>query len=84
MACGCPVAVAKGSALDEYAGEAGLVFDPGDQASIAGAVRTLLGDEAVRLRLRDAGLERARKFSWQRTAEAIEVAAGIRRPPGSP
>ena len=38
---------------------------------------TLLGDAAERARLRAAGLERAREFTWERTAR--EVDAIVRR-----
>lgn len=84
MACGCPVAAARGSALEEYAGEAARLFDPGDPAAIAGAVRSLTGAENRLRELREAGLERASKFTWKRTAEEVEAALAAIRPPGSP
>ena len=84
MACGCPVAAARGSALEEYAGEAARLFDPGDPAAIASAVRSLTGAESRRRELREAGLARARTFTWQRTAEAVEAALAAIGLRGSP
>ncbi len=69
MARGVPVACADASSLPEVAGDAALLFDPHSETAIAEALRRLLSDEALRERLRALGLERARQFSWARTAE---------------
>jgi glycosyltransferase involved in cell wall biosynthesis len=69
MARGTPVACSDRTALPEVAGEAALYFDPLDTEAIARAIEALLRDEDLRRRLRAAGLEQARKFSWQRAAE---------------
>lgn len=69
MARGLPVACSDRGALAEVAGDAAVLFDPYDVASIAGALERLLGDAAEASRLRAAGLAHARDFSWQRTAE---------------
>jgi glycosyltransferase involved in cell wall biosynthesis len=69
MARGVPVACADVSSLPEVAGDAALLFDPRSEAAIAEAVRRLLGEEDLRVRLAARGLERARQFSWARTAE---------------
>jgi glycosyltransferase involved in cell wall biosynthesis len=68
MARGVPVACSNVSSLPEVAGEAALLFDPRDERAIAGALERLLGDPALRARLRAAGEERAREFTWERTA----------------
>ncbi|MGD0454662.1 MAG: glycosyltransferase family 1 protein [Solirubrobacteraceae bacterium] len=68
MARGVPVACSNASSLPEVAGGAALMFDPGDEAAIAAAVERLLGDTAEVERLRAAGLERVREFTWERTA----------------
>jgi glycosyltransferase involved in cell wall biosynthesis len=62
MASGTPVVAAPEPALREVAGEAALYAEPAD---LAAAVRRAL---AERERLRAAGLERARLFSWEETA----------------
>jgi glycosyltransferase involved in cell wall biosynthesis len=62
MACGAPVVATPEPALREVAGDAALFAEPGDFP---------LADEralAERERLRAAGLERARAFSWAETA----------------
>jgi glycosyltransferase involved in cell wall biosynthesis len=72
MARGVPVACSNASSLPEVAGEAALLFDPQDERAIAAALERLLSDrdegraEVERLRAR--GLERAREFTWERTA----------------
>jgi glycosyltransferase involved in cell wall biosynthesis len=69
MARGVPVACSNASALPETAGqEAALLFDPHDERAIAEALGRLLDDGSLRDRLRAAGLERARLFTWERTA----------------
>jgi glycosyltransferase involved in cell wall biosynthesis len=70
MVRGTPVACSRVSALPELAGDAALYFDPFDTSSITEALERLLGDESLRQRLREAGLERARAFSWEAAAEA--------------
>jgi glycosyltransferase involved in cell wall biosynthesis len=70
MARGCPVAHSGRGALTEVAGGAGATFDPEDPRSIAAVVALVLSDEATRARLIAAGHERARKHSWERTAQA--------------
>ena len=70
MARGVPVACSNASSLPEVAGDAALMFDPHDEAAIAAALERLLSDSAEIERLRARGLERAREFTWQRTARA--------------
>jgi glycosyltransferase involved in cell wall biosynthesis len=60
MASGAPVVLSDDPALREVAGEAGLYGDPAE------AVRRVLAD---RERYRHAGLERAKLFTWARSAE---------------
>ena len=68
MARGVPVAASRASAIPEVAGDAALLFDPDSTEEIAGAIRSLIGDEELRARLADAGRDRAAQFSWERTA----------------
>ncbi len=68
MARGVPVACSSSSSLPEVAGDAALLFDPRDEAQIATAVRRLLEDHALAERLRERGAERAREFTWERSA----------------
>jgi glycosyltransferase involved in cell wall biosynthesis len=68
MACGCPVAASDRGAIAEVCGAAALAFDPTDEEAIAGAIRRIVGDEAERARLREAGLARAAEFRWDDVA----------------
>lgn len=70
MQRGAPVACSGRSALAEVAGDAALLFDPYDQRQVTDALARLLGDPGLRQRLAAAGRERAREFTWQRTARA--------------
>jgi glycosyltransferase involved in cell wall biosynthesis len=69
MARGVPVACSDRGALAEVSGDAALHFDPEVTASIAGAIRTLLNDQALAQRHRDLGRLRAARFSWRAAAE---------------
>jgi glycosyltransferase involved in cell wall biosynthesis len=62
MASGTPVVAAPDPALQEVAGDAAVFAEAGD---LAAAVQRALAD---RDRLRAAGLERARRYSWEETA----------------
>lgn len=69
MACGTPVLTSNVTALPEVVGDAGILIDPHDVGAIAEGIRRLVEDSALREELRRRGLERARQFSWDRTAE---------------
>ena len=68
MARGVPVACSNASSLPEVAGDAALLFDPQDERAIAAAIERLLGDRAHAERLVAMGRERARLFTWERSA----------------
>jgi glycosyltransferase involved in cell wall biosynthesis len=68
MARGVPVACSNVSSLPEVAGDAALLFDPRDEQAIARALECVLGDREEAGRLRAYGRERARLFTWERTA----------------
>jgi glycosyltransferase involved in cell wall biosynthesis len=70
MARGTPVACSDIGALREVASDAAVYFDPYDPAAIARALERCLDDEELRARHRAAGMDRARRFTWSRTAEA--------------
>jgi glycosyltransferase involved in cell wall biosynthesis len=70
MARGLPVACSDRGSLGEVAGGAALTFDPEDVNSIAQAVSAVLYDEALRARLREAGIRQASLFTWSATAQA--------------
>jgi glycosyltransferase involved in cell wall biosynthesis len=68
MACGVPVLCANRSSLPEVVGDAAITVDPYSVEAIAGGLRRLLGDPALRRELGARGQRRARDFSWRRTA----------------
>ncbi len=73
QASGCPVLTSSISSLPEVAGgpACALLCDPHQPAAIAAGLRQLAGDEALRARLRAAGLANAARFSWARSAEVL-------------
>jgi glycosyltransferase involved in cell wall biosynthesis len=70
MARDVPVACSNASSLPEVAGDAALLFDPHDEAAITVVLARLLADRELADRLRAAGRERVREFTWERTARA--------------
>jgi glycosyltransferase involved in cell wall biosynthesis len=74
MACGCPVVTSTAGALPEVAGGAALLVPAGDDRALRTAIATFLRNPAARREFRERGLERARAFSWERTAaETLDV-----------
>jgi glycosyltransferase involved in cell wall biosynthesis len=67
MACGTPVVTSAGSAMAEVTDGAAVLVDPLDVGSIAAGI-----EEADRRRdeLVPLGLERARRYTWERAVEA--------------
>jgi glycosyltransferase involved in cell wall biosynthesis len=68
MKCGAAVIVGNQTSLPEVVGDAALAVDPFDVDAIAGAIKRLVNNSALRGELRVRGLERARAFNWQETA----------------
>jgi len=71
MACGIPVLTSKMCSLTEVVGEAGILVDPLDVEAIGDGIRRLVQDSELRRELREKGLLRAKKFSWEETAQRI-------------
>jgi glycosyltransferase involved in cell wall biosynthesis len=68
LACGVPTITSTTSSMPEVAGDAAVLVDPSDGAALAGAMRRLHRDEALRESLRRKGPVRAAAFSWDETA----------------
>jgi glycosyltransferase involved in cell wall biosynthesis len=68
MACGAPVVTSLDTAMAEIVGEAAVLVDPLDVSAIAAGI---LAADARREELARAGAERAREFTWQRSADAV-------------
>ncbi|RPJ21117.1 MAG: glycosyltransferase family 1 protein [Chloroflexi bacterium] len=71
MASGTPVIVSDGGALPEVVGEAGLIFCLSEPDGLKNALRECLSNAGLRSALKEKGLHRARKFSWQTTAQLV-------------
>lgn len=74
MACGVPVLTSAGTAMEEVAGDAALLFDPANPASIGDKLMTIYRDETLRATLVQQGLARAGAFSWEVSAASIAEA----------
>jgi glycosyltransferase involved in cell wall biosynthesis len=74
FACGCPAVLSNTSSLPELGGDAAEYFDPGDEASMAEGISRVVQDEGLRARMTAQGLERAKLFSWDRTARETKAA----------
>jgi alpha-1,3-rhamnosyl/mannosyltransferase len=68
MACGTPVACADVSSLPEVVGDAAVLFDPTETASIAEALIELWSNANLRMDLWARGIRRAQRFTWEDTA----------------
>ena len=71
MACGTPVITSGVSSLPEVVGDAGLLVDPYNVSDIASAMYRLISEPGLRETMIGKGLERARLFSWERTARTV-------------
>ena len=74
FASGVPVVTSTATSLPEVAGDAALLVDPADIDAIAAAIARLLGDSVLGNRLKQAGLARARTYTWARCADATVAA----------
>ncbi|MEW6608544.1 MAG: glycosyltransferase family 1 protein [bacterium] len=68
MACGTPVITSNSASLPELARDAGILIDPFKVEDIAGAMYQLLTDTNLKMKLKEKGLQRAKLFSWEKTA----------------
>ncbi|NMF85915.1 glycosyltransferase family 1 protein [Nodosilinea sp. P-1105] len=67
MACGTPVITSNLASLPEVAGDAALLIDPYNVGELTEAMNAVSRDRPLWLRLQQAGLNRARQFSWATT-----------------
>lgn len=70
MACGCPTASSNAASLPEVAGNAAMLFNPGDVQGLKEIIAAVLKVKDLRQGLREKGLKQADKFSWENTAKA--------------
>lgn len=81
MACGAPVIGSDRTSIPEVIGCQEALFDASSPQAMAQKIEQVLGDASLRHRLREHGLEQARKFSWDASArrawQAIERKYGL-------
>jgi glycosyltransferase involved in cell wall biosynthesis len=70
MASGCPVLTSQNSALSEVCGDAALLIDPNDIASICNGLNELLQNRDFYIQK---GLINAQKFRWQTAAQCFLI-----------
>ncbi len=70
MGRGCPVISSNATSLPEVAGDAGIMVDPQDHATMARAMTHVLDNRKLREELREMGLRRAGELTWEKTATA--------------
>ena len=74
MVCGTPTIVSRTSCLPEISGNVLQYFDPLSIDDMAACMQSALTDSQIRRRLREKGIERASKFTWERCAqETLDV-----------
>lgn len=71
MVQGCPVICSQAASLPEICQDAAIYFDPFCERDIRTKVTRLMSDSALRVTMRERGLERAAAFSWENSAEHI-------------
>lgn len=69
MACGVPVITSNTSSMPEIAEDAAHIVDPHQPQQITDGIIKILSDNSYRNSLIEKGLERSKRFSWQRMAE---------------
>ena len=74
MACGTPVITSNISSLPEVAGDAAILINPYDIKQLSEAMHLIATDAQLQNRLSQLGIERAKKFSWEKTGKAtVEI-----------
>jgi glycosyltransferase involved in cell wall biosynthesis len=78
MAHGTPVVASNTSSLPEVVGNAAVMVNPENVFEISRALQRVLTDQALRERMKAAGLEQAQRFSWETSVRRmIEVYAEV-------
>jgi len=69
MACGVPTIVSNISSLPEVVGNAGILVNPYDIKDISKTILNLINNPTLIEELKLAGIERAKQFSWNKSAK---------------
>ena len=71
MACGAPVLTTNAASLPEVVGDCAVICDAYSVKSIAQGLYRLYSDEDLRAQLSRKGIERAKGFTWERSAQML-------------
>ena len=74
MSAGVPVVASSRGALPEVVGSAGTLIDPADVEGLTAALEQVISDGAFALACAEAGLMRARAFTWNSSAATLHRA----------
>ncbi len=69
--CGTPVITSNRTSMPEVGGDAVLLIDPFNPEDIASAMKRITDDESLRNQLIQDGFERAKIFTWDKSAERL-------------
>ena len=69
MSAGCPIILTNNSSFPEIAGDAGIYFKLDDEVDLREKIELVWNDDQLRLTHKEKGIEQARKFRWNKTAE---------------
>jgi glycosyltransferase involved in cell wall biosynthesis len=72
-ACGTPVIATCNSPLPDLLIGGGIFIDPTQPIQLTEALRHILSDEMKRSSMAEAALERAKQFTWQRSAQQMHA-----------
>lgn len=71
MACGAPTLAVDTTSLPEVIGRQDLLMDPKSTSSMAAAIEKVLETPDLQRELKNYGIDRAKQFTWSRTAKTI-------------
>ena len=69
MSCGTPVICSNRTSLPEVVGDAAISFDPDNLPALVDAMYNVLTNPQLSADLRARGIQRAKLFSWRKTAQ---------------
>lgn len=71
MACKTPVITSNVTSLPEVTGDAALLVNPKSKQEIYRAMKRLLEEESIQERCRKLGAERAKQYTWEKSAKML-------------
>ena len=73
-ACGCAIVATDSGGIRDFAehGVTALLSRPGDPEALANNLCSVLGDDALRIRLAQAANQRIKQFTWDRSSNLLE------------